>query len=733
MPPVTSQTVANNQARMAKIGVSIPGVGGGSKTPVTSQTVANNQAKAATLGVNIPGVGGGTPSVAPQPQKPVSIVSTSPAINNINNTLVPAMNDGNQAIINQNQQRQQDQVNQQQAQAQAQATKQASTPPPQPKETPEAGFQFAYNQKTGDKTPIPLNTPPPAGTALTPPANPLLAGHTVAQTTQSSDGSTYQQYSDGTYGKNDVNGNFVAPVTAQVFSQVQSQDPAVISQQIRTSLENLSKGAVPLSPAQQAQVNAVNTNLAQEIANQTLANANFTGGTTIAMNLYGMGNSLAGLGQIKASVDSGVQAIANLQNKASMSIASMTSAFQKENYDEMRQSYVDLQVANKSIQDHIDTLHANAEKYKMDNETISNNLRTYNFELQKDAELQTQRTFDNTTTTAQNAFNNANTLQTQKRENALARSTMSLQAGELQKLNDARIGTANIPGGTVMGADGKPDPLKQQAFLANIAQHDAGKALAIKAASEYRLPLTAAYFKSSAGMAFGQLMLQYDPNWDYTQYAARYGTVQDFTHGKSATTVGALNTALQHMVTLNDEFKTLGNSNFKVSNYLANTLGPQFGYNSTAGVKIAIGGETGELAKAFTGVGATNEEQKTLGVVNENSTPEDTKAYTQAAVDLLAGKLNGLNDNYKAGTGQDPTTPLLRQDTVAKLSTLKNEGYKVDIPGVFYSDVNAFRNNTADAKTALDNARDTLTKQNDPNNPPNAENILQRAQINNGL
>ncbi len=69
--------VQGNQAQAASMGITIPGVGGG--TPATTADVAGNQAAAAKLGVSIPGVNGAS-SAAPPP--PVPQTQSASAISN---------------------------------------------------------------------------------------------------------------------------------------------------------------------------------------------------------------------------------------------------------------------------------------------------------------------------------------------------------------------------------------------------------------------------------------------------------------------------------------------------------------------------------------------------------------------------------------------------------------------------------------------------------------------------
>lgn len=338
------------------------------------------------------------PTTAPPASQPPNqtqapaVFSASPAISKINTQIAPAITAGNAGIAAQNQKNQVDpnlQMTPQElanpalytarmAALNASKNPPAAAPAPAPSpadqamkdaaNTPDPGFQFAYDAN-GAKQQVPQGEPIPAGLSSNPPADPTKNGHTVVQTAQGTDGSTYSQYSDGTYGVSDINGNFVGQVSSQTFQNAQSQDPANVAAHIQSSLASLSAGAIPLTEPQQAQVNALQTQLMQDVATQTQANANLTGGTTVAENLYGMGNSLSGIGMIKATIDAGVTAIANLQSTAAGAIAKMTESFQQENYSELSDAYKNMLTANAQIQTHIDQLVSQAQKIREDAQT----------------------------------------------------------------------------------------------------------------------------------------------------------------------------------------------------------------------------------------------------------------------------------------------------------------------------------------------------------------------------
>lgn len=678
-----------------------------------------------------------TGGLPPTKQAP-TVYSSNAAANFTNNTMIPAMTAGLGAIQSQNDKNGQndlthflpgetaEQYNARAAKVHASTAPTNATSQPQQQtpediaahqiaNTPEAGNQFVYDP-TGQRLELPIGSAPPAGYTATPPANPAQRGHTVTNSFNGADGTTYQQFSDGTYGVANADGTFANPVTADDYQKAYDGSPTSILQGIAAGIASLKNGPLPLSAPQQAQIDALNTNLATAVKAQQQANDAFTGGTTVAMNLYGMGNSVSGLGIIKDTVDQGIAKISDLQTKAASAVAQMEESFNKDNLDQMYQYYNAYQTSVKAIDDHIDQMHTFAFQQKEHADQEADNLRTFNETVQQDAVHNQQWGITNA------------------REDKLAASTLATQALDRQKTQldiDAAKqmnAAATAIGGSTMGTNGTPDPAKQAVFLQTVAKANPGLALQIKAAAEYRLPLTARFFQTKAGQAFTQQMLQYDPTWDATNYAAKQAIVTNFTSGKYSQTINALNTATAHIATLSSAAAALGNKNSPLVNSLYHLIGNNTGLApNTSGTKLAIAGVTGELAQAFKSSGATDAEIKSLGTINENSSPAAVKSYVEAASSLLAGKLGALNDTYTAGVGSAPPSPLLHPDAQTALSSLKNQGYNIDVPGVIYTDVQAYRKNTPDADSKLDAAKSLLQQNGLPVTP---DNVLQAAQIN---
>lgn len=677
-----------------------------------------------TPGTTSTGVG------APPPTKPAGAVfSAKGAVDFTNNTMVPALQNGMNNITEQNNRNASSDLTHflpgETADAynsrvsSVNAAKNGGNPSATPQvseqdkaatqiaNTPEAGNQFIYDQ-TGQRLEVPLGTPAPAGYTASAPANPTLRGHTVVNQFNAENGTTYQQYSDGSYGVASLDGTFAGTVSADEFNQAKGTSPGEVLKSIATGLASLKNGPLPLTAPQQAQIDGLSASLGQAVAAQEKANANLTGATTVAVNLYGMGNALSGIGLIKGTVDDGIAKIFDLQTKAATAIAAMQEGFDKDNLNQMYTAYQAMTAATKAIDDNITAMHTFAFQQKEHADQEADNLRSFNQTVQ------------------QNAITN-------KREDALAASTLATQAldraktlEELKQLKQVDQLTSSLPGGSVMGGDGKPDPALQNRYLQEIAKTNPGLANTIKGIAEYRVSMPASFLRTKAGLALINQVETYDPTFDQSQYATRYNLNNNYSSGAYSKTINALNTATAHIDALATQVKSLGNVGFVPANYVKNFVGGATGVISPAGAKLSIAGVTGEMAAAFKQSGATDQEIKALGVINENSSPKDVQKYIEASSVLLAGKLGALNDTYAATMGRPPTSPLLHPEANKALSDLKNEGYNIAVPGVIYTDVKAYQKYVPDASTKLDAARAMLVANNLPTTP---ENILQAAQL----
>lgn len=601
----------------------------------------------------------------------------------------------------------------------------APTPEDTIANTPDTGNQWAYDA-SGNRVQVPIGNVPPGYASSNPTAAPTLP---VTDTVTDPVGNTYKQYSDGTYGKFDATGAYQGQASSQDFQT--NKD----GQGLLTSLNQVINGTYPLSPTQQAQVDGLKAQFATLIQQQTTANANFTGGTTVAENLYGMGNSLTGLGEIKGTVDAGIAKIADLNSKLTSAVATMEQGFQTDDLTMLKSAYDMYTTSVKDKQDELDKLTAASQKALVDSQ---NNAR------------------DNETLQL-TAMMDDNTISYQVKQQALAQSSLDektkddIATQQLEKLkynlsvqseNFKESTTPNLNNGlgdgsqlpaTQMTQSGLPDAAGQAQLLNSLPGGPNGDlATQVKGLANYSLSPTDFTVRGlKGGVQYTRdqmvaLATKYDPTYSDAQFPTRQAYLKSLQPGGAVgQKLVALNTASAHIATLANDVSQLGNANFAPYNYAKNTVLPIFGLGSTAGAKLDVGGVTGELATAFKAAGATDTEIKSLGTIDTNSTPADIQSYVTSATELLAGKLGAQTDGYVQTMGKAPSQPLLSPTATAALSTLKNQGYTIKVPGVDYTDPAAYIKSDPNAQANMDKARQQLQALNLPVTP---ENILQGAQ-----
>lgn len=266
---------------------------------------------------------------------------------------------------------------------------------------------------------------------------------------------------------------------------------------------------------------------------------------------------------------------------------------------------------------------------------------------------------------------------------------------------------ANLPQVT-MTAGNTPDPQAQAQFLSSLPT---SVATLVKGLADYTVnPSTFAtrLLKDSPGMTRADaiaLAQQYDPSYSEAQYSARQALQTNFASGSYSQNINSLNTAVGHLADIPANFSKLGNAGFTPYNAVKNALGSTFGSDAITSAGTNINAAVGELASTFKGGGATDQEIKNLGSIGTNSSPSQAKGFVQTSINLLASRLNALTDTYTSGMGKAPTTAFLSPTNMTALSNLKNQGYDVNIKGVYFTDPVAYTKADPANATALQNVR----------------------------
>lgn len=310
------------------------------------------------------------PTSAPKVQTPV--VSGTSAANFVSDTIVPTMNDAKQSVLQAQLARQQqatiggvDQFGNVISKPYAGSTQEAQNtgkPAPTPEEliadTPDAGYKWAYGAD-GARTQIPLTTSATQYGMFD--SNPTVAPvKPVVGEAQLASGTTVKQFNDNTYGLFDVQGKYLGNATETQFRNARN------TQDTLDKLNQAVNGAYPLKPEQQAQIDGVRRIYENLVKKQELANAQLTGGMTVAQNLYGMGNTTIALGAIKQTIDDGISKIGDIQSKMVSDISKMESAFKSDNLQELKSAYESFSLNQKALQDNLDTIQSTTTQIERD-------------------------------------------------------------------------------------------------------------------------------------------------------------------------------------------------------------------------------------------------------------------------------------------------------------------------------------------------------------------------------
>lgn len=248
---------------------------------------------------------------------------------------------------------------------------------------------------------------------------------------------------------------------------------------------------------------------------------------------------------------------------------------------------------------------------------------------------------------AQNAINaQMKMIQMQKYQSDIRKNDATTESlvNPLGALSGGNTGT-----GEAMDAAGLPTG---EDFIKTLPHQTAG---IVRALSEGRMALPAGFaLKSPYWQQMIAATQQYDPSFDLANAPTRVATRKDFTSGKSAQNITALNTAMQHAAKLNDAFDALDNGDFQTYNTITNWLGEVTGNKKIQGDIASVKGATnalaGELAKVFRSTGmSTKEIDDWKESLPTNATPAQVKGFIATAMELMNGRLQALGQQYNQG------------------------------------------------------------------------------------
>lgn len=503
-------------------------------------------------------------------------------------------------------------------------------------------------------------------------------------------------------------------------TQLDTNNPDSVASKVQAMLN----GSYPLSVTEQASVNNIKAQFAGAMQQAQQIAKNLIGGATVSAAKYGlqMYSPAEAMSNIQKAVDEGNTKIADINTRILDTQGKLTQSFQDNDYKQATALYDkignDLKLRtdeinniNKSVQDMTKQMHDDAETFYKDH--VQAVMDDHTISYQDKAQTISQANLDE--------------------------KTRHDMATELLQKQTAGDGTNLAVPPVNMTADGTPSPQDQTTFLASLPGGANGTlATMVKGLTSYQT--NPAGFSTSAKQSQGNLThaqivalaQQYDPTYNEAQYATRQAYLKSLTSGPIYQGMISGNKAINHLIAFTDTISKLHNGIFSTLNAVTNATSlSQTQKQNLATAKTEASGLKDELAKFFKGTGATDTKsiEDWSQNLDVNASPATQKGLIQGALNLLAGQLDTVEQSYKSTMGKAPTGQIIQPQTLQKLSELKNQGYTVDIPGVNYTNKDAYFKYGGGTPEKLIQAHDTLIKANDPSNPPTPENALELAQI----
>lgn len=201
----------------------------------------------------------------------------------------------------------------------------------------------------------------------------------------------------------------------------------------------------------------------------------------------------------------------------------------------------------------------------------------------------------------------------------------------------------------------------------------------VKALAEGRMAFPSGFaLKSPYWQSMITLVSQYDPSFDAINYNARSKTRNDFTSGKSAQQVNALNTVIGHLDDLNSKVDDLGT-------FHSGTFGPLTGLANEAKTAYQRGTGSAKLRAFETNKKAVADEvtrvwrqaggsEKDIEAAQSNlsaaSSPEELHSAVTEFAHLLGSKLDAFQNQYEQGMGT-AGVQMLAPESRARLERLR--------------------------------------------------------------
>jgi len=202
----------------------------------------------------------------------------------------------------------------------------------------------------------------------------------------------------------------------------------------------------------------------------------------------------------------------------------------------------------------------------------------------------------------------------------------------------------------------------------------------IKAISDGRV--AAPNPRSNHGAQLLAMVTQYDPTFDAANATTRAKTRVDFTSGKSAQAKNALNTAMGHLLHLDQQAQDLGNFSFLpgVLNPIYNSARATAGDTKLPAFEQTKQAAASEMRKVFAGSSGGNlaELEGWEKTLSSAQSPEQLHQVIKNGVSLMGSRLNALQDQYANGMGRSDQIPAMLDPRIAAATKKR---FDIDLGG----------------------------------------------------
>lgn len=519
------------------------------------------------------------------------------------------------------------------------------------------------------------------------------------------------QNADGTFtaspealasaGITDANGNATgATVNGVPTSETLSQEGNDVQTQLaqgyakmNSDLTAIANGTYPLTPSESAMIASSQQQMIQALQMQATANTSYTGAVGESLASTGGLMGAQQMGIMQGAIAVGAQRSADLNSKLTQAIASLQDSFMKEDYTNVQDQWANtskyfddrasaISDMQKTVATQVQNLITNAQKDASDQITATMDVANFGQKSYQDALTQANALVTQGIAQGTLSEKTSNDLATQASNNLKNAIAEQKENFDENQANGASTAIAGLPE-VAMTADDTPDPSAQAQFLSKL---NPDVATLVKGIANYTINPNAIPTKQYSGASgltqqeMLSLVSQYDPSYDEKSYATRQALQTNFTSGAYSQNINALNTAIGHLVDLYSNAQGLSNTPVNALNAIKNSVGSALGNGNINKADLNIDASIGELASTLKGSGATDAEIANLGTITHNSSPSQINSYIEAGTQLLASRLDALQQTYTAGMGKAPSQSFLSPTATQGLLQLQQNGLDIQVP-----------------------------------------------------